>query len=112
MQKCLHPEDRTLFFERYRACLSGKPAPRGEFRFYRNGGALQWLELSFVWVKYLGRPSVQIVLRDVTQRKELEQEKAAVHLRLERMVETRTGELKRLNRELRGSPPCPGSSIM
>ena len=56
----LYPEDRKVFFERYRDRLEGKPAlPLYDIRGIRKDGTVIWLELSSTRIEYKGAPAVQ-----------------------------------------------------
>jgi PAS domain S-box-containing protein/putative nucleotidyltransferase with HDIG domain len=71
----VHPEDREFFFSRYRDRLEGKPTiPGYEFRGIRKDGSTCWLELHASLVDYQGRPAVQAVFVDITERKQAEEQ--------------------------------------
>ncbi|MEO0085068.1 MAG: PAS domain S-box protein [candidate division WOR-3 bacterium] len=79
----LHPEDRELAAARIRAAIAeGKWGPPVEERFRRRDGSYITAEVMaspFVWA---GRPAVQVVARDISERKRLEASVAetAAHL--------------------------------
>lgn len=71
----IHPKDRGFFFQRYADRLQGKPAPPGyEVRGLRKDGSVCWLELHSSPTVYGGRPAVQAVFIDVSDRKQAERE--------------------------------------
>lgn len=71
----VHPEDREFFFSRYRDRLEGKPTiPRYEFRGIRKDATTCWLELHASPVNYDGKPAVQAVFVDITERKQAEEQ--------------------------------------
>jgi PAS domain S-box-containing protein len=71
----VHPEDRELFFSRYRDRVQGKPTVPGyEFRGIRKDGTTCWLELHASPVNYDGQPAVQAVFVDITERKQAEEQ--------------------------------------
>ncbi|MEO0080774.1 MAG: PAS domain S-box protein [candidate division WOR-3 bacterium] len=68
----VHPDDRELVMARIRLALEqGRPAPLAEERFRRKDGTYVWVAVvnsPFVWQ---GRPAVQVVVRDISERKRL-----------------------------------------
>jgi PAS domain S-box-containing protein/putative nucleotidyltransferase with HDIG domain len=71
----VHPEDREFFFTRYRDRLDGKPTiPGYEFRGIRKDGTTCWLELHANRVNFNGKPAVQAVFVDITERKKAEEQ--------------------------------------
>jgi PAS domain S-box-containing protein len=71
----VHPEDRDVFFQRYRERLQGLPsAPHYQFRAIRKDGEVRWLELHASRIEYGGEPAVQAVFVDVTERVQAEKE--------------------------------------
>jgi PAS domain S-box-containing protein/putative nucleotidyltransferase with HDIG domain len=69
--RILHPDDRGVFFKRYRDRLRGRPAtPRYEVRVIRRDGVLRWLELSSTRIRYRGRHALQATCVDVTERRQ------------------------------------------
>ncbi len=70
----VEPEQRAA----YRALIehvlaTGQPAPTGEFAGRRMDGAPIYTEVSVLPFSYQGRPAVQVVIRDVTLRKQAEE---------------------------------------
>ena len=71
----VHPEDRAVFFGRFKDRLQGKPAPpRYEVRGIRKDGEVRWLEISSNRIEYQGQPAVQATFVDITERKRMEDE--------------------------------------
>jgi PAS domain S-box-containing protein/putative nucleotidyltransferase with HDIG domain len=71
----VHAEDRNFFFEQYRHRLEGKPTVPGyEFRAIRKDGTTRWVELHASPITYNGKPAVQAVFVDITDRKRAEEE--------------------------------------
>jgi PAS domain S-box-containing protein len=71
----IHPEDRELFFRRFKDRLEGKLVPTDyEVRAIRKNGTVAWLELSSAKIEYNGQPAVQATFIDVTDRKKTEEE--------------------------------------
>jgi PAS domain S-box-containing protein len=71
----VHPDDRELFFERFKKRLEGKPTPAHyEFRGIKKDGSTVWLELSSSLIEYHGQPTLQAVFADISERKHVEEE--------------------------------------
>ena len=69
----VHPEDRDVFFGRFKDRLEGKPAlSRYEVRGIRKDGTVVWLELSSTGIEYNGHPAVQATFLNITERKKAE----------------------------------------
>ena len=70
----IHPEDRELFFGRFKDLLEGRPVPTDyEVRGIRKNGTVAWLELSSAKIEYNGQPAVQAAFIDITERKKAEE---------------------------------------
>jgi PAS domain S-box-containing protein len=70
----VHPDDRELFFGRFKDRLEGKSAPpQYEVRGIRKDGTVVWMELSSARIEYDGQPAVQAIVTDITERKKTEQ---------------------------------------
>jgi PAS domain S-box-containing protein len=68
----VHPEDRGVFFGRFKDRLEGKPAlSHYEVRGIRKDGTVVWLELSSSRIEYNGHPAVQATFLDITERKKV-----------------------------------------
>ena len=66
----IHPEDQALVWGRFRDRLAGKPVPpRYEYRGIRKDGTVRWLEMFASRIEYRGKPAIQGVIVDSTQRK-------------------------------------------
>ena len=71
----VHPDDRELFFERFKERLQGKPTPaQYEFRGIKKDGSTVWLELSSTLIEYQGQPTLQAIFADISERKKAEEE--------------------------------------
>jgi PAS domain S-box-containing protein len=93
----IHPDDRDLFFSRYRARLKGESPPSTyEFRIICKGGEIRWLELYSTRIIYQGEPAVQAVFMDITKRKEAEQMLKKFNLDLERRIQERSVRIEAL----------------
>ncbi len=94
----VYPMDRELVEDRMSQTLAGGVTPPGEIRLVRSDGAVLVAELTASRVGFEGQLAVQAVLRDVTDRKRVEQERDALLGRHQSLNE----ELKASNEELRG----------
>ncbi len=69
----VHPEDRASALERIREALaSGRPAPPFRERFLRLDGTAVDVEVIAVPVLHQGRPGMQVIARDITERRKAE----------------------------------------
>ncbi len=66
----IYCEDRMAFWERLEKRFQGeKPDSRFEFRAVRKDGTIIWIEALSNWVEYDGKPVVQGMFLDITERK-------------------------------------------
>jgi PAS domain S-box-containing protein len=69
----IHPDDRALFFGRFRDRLIGKSTPeRYEFRGIHKNKTVRWIEISSKRIEYENEPAVQATFVDITDRKRAE----------------------------------------
>lgn len=80
----VHPDEREAVRERIRQLLDGEEIPLREFRLRRLTGEEVSVEASSTLIDYHGRPSVQIIARDITERKRGEQERESLEDALRR----------------------------
>ena len=70
----VHPDDREMVKRRIEAVLAeGKPAPLVEERFLRLDGSVIDVEVAAVATRFQDKPAVQVVVRDITERKRAEE---------------------------------------
>jgi PAS domain S-box-containing protein len=99
----IHPEDRAFVMENMQDHLQGNSVPkRSEHRRLRKDGIDYWVESFTELIEYEGRPTLQIALVDITDRKEAEEKIKAYTNNLEKIVEERTYELKLSESRYRG----------
>ncbi|MBI4798022.1 MAG: PAS domain S-box protein [Desulfarculus sp.] len=69
-----HPDDLPQVLDRYRRRMSGEVLP-GIFmaRMLTRQGQVKWVELASQLVEWGGRPAVQVVFRDITDRRKAEE---------------------------------------
>ncbi|HYC00310.1 MAG TPA: PAS domain S-box protein [Candidatus Limnocylindrales bacterium] len=73
----VHPDSRVLVVERMRQMLQeGRPGPLVEEKFVRLDGTVIDVETAAMPMMYGGKPAIQVVVRDITERK-----RAAARLR-------------------------------
>jgi len=74
VQGLIHPDDRDLFFGRFKERLEGKPTPTQYVtRGIKKDGTIVWLELSSTLIQYDGQPCIQAMFADITERKKTEE---------------------------------------
>ncbi|MCB2226830.1 MAG: PAS domain S-box protein [Desulfarculaceae bacterium] len=80
-----HPDDVANLTDRYQGRISGQThAHILPCRIYTKQGQLKWMELASRVVDWEGRPALQVFFRDITERKLVEEERAARLARVER----------------------------
>lgn len=85
----IHPDDRELFFARFKSRLEGKPlTQKFLFRGFKKNGTMIWVELSSALIEYEGEPAVQAIFDDVTECREQELELKQKYEALDRVAES------------------------
>ncbi|MGD0918093.1 MAG: PAS domain S-box protein [Thermodesulfobacteriota bacterium] len=75
VKELIHPEDRTIFFQRYQERLEGRKVPsRYEVRGIRKDGTVRWTELLARRNEYQGKPAVHATFIDITEQKQAEED--------------------------------------
>lgn len=68
----IHPDDRATVQTRYRERIEGKPvSQRYTYRMLHKNGYVIWIEALVNYVDYKDKPSVQVVMEDVTEHKQM-----------------------------------------
>lgn len=103
----IHPEERQAARLERHELLKGRRPMAVERRFVRPDGSTVYGEAVAVPILYHGEPAVLVAVRDVTARKELEEELREAHAELQRhaheledRVEERTRELREAQQQL------------
>lgn len=74
LMELIHPQDRDMFFQSFRARLHGKDvAPRHEYRIIHKSGEVRWIEIYSSRIEYDGASATQTLFIDITDRKRTEQ---------------------------------------
>jgi PAS domain S-box-containing protein len=88
IRSLVHPGDRDLVWGRLADRLAGRPVPRRyECRIIPKDGASRWVEMFSTLIQYGGKPAVQAVLVDITERRETEQALEQTNKRMEALLD-------------------------
>ena len=68
----VHPRDRDFVARRVRQMLAGQSVPKADETFVRLDGSSLMVETSAAPITFQGRPAVQVLVHDVTARREAE----------------------------------------
>jgi len=95
-------EYQDMFWGRYQDRVQGKPVPpRYEFLAVRKDGRKRWVEMFATRIEFHGKPAVQAVFIDITERKLAREALEKAHDELEQRVRERTTQLEEVNSALR-----------
>jgi PAS domain S-box-containing protein len=73
LQAVIHPEDREKVWTRFKDRLEGKPVkPKYDARAICKNGEIRWIEIFSNRLQYQGRPAIQVLIIDITNRKKAE----------------------------------------
>lgn len=71
----IHPDDRTLVFNRYQERLAGNQPPAGyDFRVINKSGNIRWIQINAVFFTWDGKPATLNFISDITDRKRVEED--------------------------------------
>jgi len=74
VQALVHPDDQDMVWGHFRDRLEGRPVDsRYSFRIVCSDGAVRWVEMFATLIEYIGKPSVQATLMDITSQKRLDE---------------------------------------
>ncbi|MEM0330795.1 MAG: PAS domain S-box protein [Archaeoglobaceae archaeon] len=68
----IHPDYRSLAFERMQKVLNGEKVEPAEELFILPDGREVWVETNPTFVRFKGKPAILLILRDVTEKKRIE----------------------------------------
>jgi len=70
----IHPDDRELFFNRYKELLldEKRSVVPQEYRVIRKDGSTRWVDTFAIKIEYQGKPAVQAIFKDITEKKRAE----------------------------------------
>ena len=93
----VHPDDRELFFGRFKDRLEGKSTSEQYIiRGIRKDRSIVWIQLSSALIMYDGHPAVQAMFVDITERKKAEEKLVDSYRALEKQL----SEINVLQKEL------------
>jgi PAS domain S-box-containing protein len=101
-QRIVAPESRSLVLERYQARMTGKEVPANyEIVVVRKDGAKRVVELSVARIQYEGRPATMSIARDITERKQAEEQLQAAKAAAEAASRAKSEFLAVMSHEIR-----------
>jgi PAS domain S-box-containing protein len=113
MMKLVAEESKEMILERMRKVSQGEKVPlMYEFTGLAKNGNKVDFEVSVTYIEYQGKPAVQGILRNITQRKLLEKQIELHTQNLEKLVEERSKELKHSEAKLRNLIQNSSDSII
>ncbi|MBN1271454.1 MAG: PAS domain S-box protein [Candidatus Aminicenantes bacterium] len=97
IQNLIHPEDRNMFFARYKNRLEGKKEPLSyNVRAIRKDGTIRSVDVFANNIMFQGKPSVQAVFMDVTEVKKAEVQLKQSYEQLQRTIEETVSAMARI----------------
>ncbi len=96
----VHPDFHAMVRERWRLLARHQLAPVANQAFVRLDGSVVEVEVSAAQVELGGHVEVQVIARDITARRQAEDEVRRLNMELEQRVVERTAQLQDANKEL------------
>ncbi|WP_136524988.1 PAS domain-containing protein [Geomonas ferrireducens] len=97
----VHPDFHGMVLERIQQIkVTGEASPLRESRIVRKDGAIIDVEATATGIMFQGQEAIQVMLRDITERKQVEAQRRELNARLEKMVEEKTRHLKEAQAKL------------
>jgi len=88
VKQLIHPEDRERLFQLMREGFSGKRvSPKHEFKGLKKDNSIYWLQVLVSAMNYNGKPALQVVQLDVSEKKKAEDEAHSVEHKYLTLVE-------------------------
>ena len=75
VEELIYPDDLAKFKDRNKQLLKGEKAAPTELRIKKKDGTIMIVETYARFYKYLGKPAIQFVAKDITKRKRIEEER-------------------------------------
>ncbi|QWV98428.1 PAS domain S-box protein [Geomonas nitrogeniifigens] len=95
------PEFHAMVLERIqRIEETGEPSPLRESRMVQKDGTVIDVEAVATGIVFQGQQAIQVIIRDITERKQVEEQRRELNSRLEKMVEEKTRHLKEAQAKL------------
>jgi len=87
VMEMVHPEDREMVLERHMARLSGEESPEiYPYRIVKRDGTVIWVEVTGIRINWMGATATLNFFRDVTGRKQVEQEREKLITELQEAI--------------------------
>jgi PAS domain S-box-containing protein len=97
----IDPEDKETVMARHQTLLGGKKISGSySFRIRKRDDQKLWVLINSVHITWDGKPATLNLLADITELKQMEKELRIYQEKLELMVEERTAELKKTQKQL------------
>ncbi|GFO64548.1 PAS domain S-box protein [Geomonas paludis] len=97
----VHPDYHAMVLERIQRIQdTGEPSPLREQKIVRKDGAVIDVEAVSTGIVFQGQDAIQVIIRDITERKQVEEQRRELNSRLEKMVEEKTRHLKEAQAKL------------
>jgi len=101
MIRHIHPDERDKVMERYQQrMVNGNVPPIYETVLLRKDGSAIFIEINAGFISYKGKPADLVMIRDITERKKVEEDLRKLNEELEQRVKERTAELEERNAQL------------
>lgn len=97
----IHPDYRERVQQRIRQAVdTGLASPLKEFKILRRDRSAQDVEATGISITFQGKSATQVIIRDITERKLVEEERQQWNTQLERKVQEKTRHLKEAQAKL------------
>ena len=91
----IHPEDREEVVQNFMKKINGEPAPSNlEFRVITQHGNIRWMEAFTSLIEFEGKPAIQVVFIDMTERRKAEREVRSARDRAELYLDLMSHDIR------------------